>query len=233
VAEIPNVLGAANASVRWQRMEVPWIWEGVIALGAITLLSAPEKTGKTTLLSLLLDRRRAGGHLLGRTVWPGKTFVCTEEDDRLWALRQPPLDFGPHVTFRRPRGPVPRAADWQRFIDDLIDKCLEDEAIGAYDLLVIDTAVRFLPLAQRNKGPLQEALAHMGKLAGVPLGVLIINQSRTVHARWRPSRTWCWKSPSRAAAPVAAAPAGAERRGAAPSPAWAVTPTRCNGPRPS
>jgi len=33
----------------------------VIAAEAVTLLSAPEKIGKTTLLSLLLDRRRAGG----------------------------------------------------------------------------------------------------------------------------------------------------------------------------
>jgi hypothetical protein len=39
------------------------MWEGVVAEGAVTLLSAPEKAGKTTLLSLLLDRRRAGGEL--------------------------------------------------------------------------------------------------------------------------------------------------------------------------
>jgi hypothetical protein len=53
------------------------------------------KTGKTTLLSLLLDRRRVGGQLLGRDVYPGRTILCTEESKDLWGLRQPPLDFGP------------------------------------------------------------------------------------------------------------------------------------------
>jgi hypothetical protein len=62
---------------------VPWIWDGVVAEKAITLLSAPEKTGKTTLLSLLLDRRREGGQLLGRAVRAGRTILCSEEEDDL------------------------------------------------------------------------------------------------------------------------------------------------------
>jgi hypothetical protein len=81
---------------------VPWIWDGVVAEKAITVLSAPEKTGKTTLLSLLLDRRREGGQLLGRAVRPGRTILCSEEEDDLWSLRQPPLDFGPRLEFHRP-----------------------------------------------------------------------------------------------------------------------------------
>ena len=28
---------------------LPWIWEGVVALEGVTLLSAPEKTGKTSM----------------------------------------------------------------------------------------------------------------------------------------------------------------------------------------
>ena len=87
-------IGRTNAVVARERRLIPWIWEGVVAAGAVTLLSAPEKVGKTTLLSLLLDRRRAGGDLLGRTVSSGKTVLCSEENERLWALRQPPLDFG-------------------------------------------------------------------------------------------------------------------------------------------
>jgi hypothetical protein len=64
-------IGHSNLRVQEQRQSIPWIWEGVLAERAVTLLSAPEKIGKTTLLSLLLDRRRAGGELLGRTVYPG------------------------------------------------------------------------------------------------------------------------------------------------------------------
>jgi hypothetical protein len=176
----PPFLGVPNDRLQRRGEEVPWLWHGVIALGAITLLSAPEKTGKTTLLSLLLDRRRAGGQLLGRAVWPGKTLVCTEESERLWSLRQPPLDFGPGVTFRGRLGPTPTGADWQRFLDQLCNRCLAEEATGTFDLLVIDTAVSFLPLAQRNRRPLQDALAALNDLTKIPLGVLLINQSRTV-----------------------------------------------------
>src|SRR5260221_12241388 len=100
-------IGHSNPFVQQERRSIPWIWEGVLAEGAVTLLSAPEKIGKTTLLRLFLDRRRAGGKLLGHPVSSGKTILCSEENERLWALRQPPLDFGPKVTFHRPGGDWP------------------------------------------------------------------------------------------------------------------------------
>src|SRR5262245_59068473 len=102
------------------RPPVRSIWDGVIFGNAITLLSAPEKTGKTTLLSLLLDRRRAGGTLLGRRVRPGRTIVCSEEATALWAVRQPPLDFGPDLEFHQPVGKNPTRGRWRRFIDHLL-----------------------------------------------------------------------------------------------------------------
>src|SRR4029077_8987047 len=102
--DVQRQVGYSNSCLQRRPKSIPWIWEGVLAEDAVTLLSAPEKVGKTTLLSLLLDRRRAGGQLLGRTVWPGNTILCSEEHDRLWALRQPPLDFGPGLTFHAPGG---------------------------------------------------------------------------------------------------------------------------------
>src|SRR5207244_325339 len=141
---------------------------GVIAEEAITLLSAPEKVGKTTLLSLLLDRRRAGGALLGRTVYPGKTVLCSEENKRLWGLRQPPLDFGPDLIFHTPPSGPPARGRWNRFINDLHD--LSAQA-NPFDLLVIDTAVNFIPLNDRNKRTLRWALELLTMVAGLPAGV--------------------------------------------------------------
>src|SRR5947199_339988 len=54
-------IGYSNTWVKTLRQPVGWLWDGVLAEGAVTLLSAPEKIGKSTLLSLLLDRRPAGG----------------------------------------------------------------------------------------------------------------------------------------------------------------------------
>jgi hypothetical protein len=170
-------IGRTNAVVAGQRRLISWIWEGVVAGGAVTLLSAPEKVGKTTLLSLLLDRRRAGGELLGRTVFPGKTVLCSEENDDLWALRHPPLDFGPDLLFHAPDGDRPSRGRWKRFIDDLVELSFRDDP---FDLLVIDTAVRFLPLGERNKKTVAWALAQLSLVAGFPAGVLILNQSRNV-----------------------------------------------------
>jgi hypothetical protein len=170
-------IGRANASVAGRRREIPWVWEGVVAEGAVTLLSAPEKVGKTTLLSLLLDRRRAGGELLGRAVHPGKTVLCSEENDALWALRQPPLDFGPDLLFHAPIGDYPSRGRWKRFIDDLADLVFHDDP---FDLLVIDTAVRFLPLGERDRKIRTWALSQLSLMTDAPAGVLILNQSRNV-----------------------------------------------------
>ena len=168
-------IGRPNTVLTGARRLIPWIWEGVVAEGAVTLLSAPEKLGKTTLLSLLLDRRRAGGELLGRTVYPGKTVLCSEENDALWALRQPPLDFGPDLLFHKPAGDSPSRGRWKRFIDDLLELAFREDP---FDLLVIDTAVRFLPLGERNRKTLAWALAQLSLVAGLPAGVLVLNQSR-------------------------------------------------------
>jgi hypothetical protein len=161
-----------NASLQTLKGPVPWIWDGVVAQDAVTLLSAPEKTGKTTLLSLLLDRRRQGGELLGRTVRPGRTILCSEENDTLWALRQPPLDFGAQVEYHRPMGGNPSPRRWRRFIDHLLE--LDDDS---FDLLVIDTAMSFLPAAENNPRALRKALNELRVICGRPSGVLLLHQT--------------------------------------------------------
>jgi hypothetical protein len=169
-------LGHSNTHVQNQVKFIPWTWEGVLAHGAVTLLSAPEKIGKTTLLSLLLDRRRAGGLLLGRSVSPGKTILCSEEDDRLWALRQPPLDFGSHLIYHRPYLEYPSRGKWKRFIDDVLELSGQNDP---FDLLVIDTAVSFLPLGERSKRVQRWALGQL-RIVADQAAVLVLNQSRNM-----------------------------------------------------
>jgi hypothetical protein len=160
-----------NDWVQTLREPTPWIWDGLVAENAITLLSAPAKTGKTTLLSLFLDRRHKGGQLLGREVRPGRTVLCSEENVRLWALRQPPLDFGPGLEFHHPPGGNPSRGRWRRFIDHLLD--LSEEA---YDLLVIDTVMSFLPAASNNLRGLRWALNEVRVVASQSSGVLLLHQ---------------------------------------------------------
>src|SRR5437868_9651214 len=113
-------VSCGNTCLQNRNEPIRWLWEGLIAEDAVTLLSAPEKTGKTTLLSLLLDRRREGGQLLGQPVRAGRTILCSEEDDGLWSLRQPPLDFGPGLELHRPMRCDPTPGRWRRFVDHLL-----------------------------------------------------------------------------------------------------------------
>src|SRR5438552_16781898 len=72
-----------------------WLWDGYLARGCVTLLTSQWKSGKTTLLALLLARREAGGELAGLAVAPGRTAVVSEEAALLWEERRQRLGFGP------------------------------------------------------------------------------------------------------------------------------------------
>lgn len=161
------------------RAPVPWVWDGVVAERAFTLFSAPEKTGKTTLLSLLLDKRRVGGQLLGRAVRPGRTILCSEESEELWRLRQPPLDFGSELEFHNPRQLTPTRKTWWRFINYLLDLDVQ------FDLVVIDTLMTFLPGSENNPRTLRQALHILKALRALPAGILLLHQQRAVRGRSR------------------------------------------------
>ena len=176
--EHPEVNRQSNGLVRRHSTRpTPWVWEGVIAHNAITLISAPEKTGKSTLLSLLLDRRREGGELLGKPVTAGTTIVCSEEEAFLWAARQPPLDFGDHLEFCSPHGGVATKRKWRAFIDDLLER---EE--GSFDLLVIDTVMTFMPAVHRNRRALNWALHELRYVTDEQVAVVLLHQSQT-HSR--------------------------------------------------
>jgi hypothetical protein len=56
-----------------------WLWQGYLATGAVTLLTSQWKTGKTTLMSVLLSRMKTGGSLAGLSVAAGRAVVVSEE----------------------------------------------------------------------------------------------------------------------------------------------------------
>ena len=86
-----------------------WLWHGYLKPGAVTLLTSRWKSGKTTLLSVLLSRLASGGELAGRAVAPGKAVVVSEESPEQWASRGRQLDFGRHVCWLSLSRPRPAA----------------------------------------------------------------------------------------------------------------------------
>ena len=118
-----------------------WLWHGFLAGGSITLLTGLWKTGKTTLLSVLLSRRKDGGTLAGLALKPGKTVVFSEESSAHWAQRRARYDFGGNVCFfPQPFLVVPSSEQWRALLDRVLQ--LRDQ--HGVDLLVIDPLAPFL-----------------------------------------------------------------------------------------
>src|SRR4051794_37288985 len=96
---------------------VDWIWQGFISRGSTTLLTGLWKAGKTTLLSLLLGRRREGGSVAGLSVRPGKTVVISEESAALWTERARRYGFGGQAyIFPQPFPTIPRPEQWRALL---------------------------------------------------------------------------------------------------------------------
>ena len=145
-----------------------WIWDGFIARGSITLLTGMWKAGKTTLLSLLLARRKDGGMLGGLPVKPGKTLIVTEENPQRWAQRARAMNFGGKVCFlARPFLNIPTQEEWQT----LLDRMLQLRSEHGIDLAVIDPLAPFFHCENNAKNILQTMLP-LGALARAGMAVV-------------------------------------------------------------
>src|SRR5262245_387178 len=101
---------------------VDWVWQGLIAPANLTLLTGQWKAGTTTLLSILLGLRVAGGQLGGLAVKPGKTLVVTEEPQALWATRVSKHQFGANVSFLfRPFKTIPTEQEWLGLLERVLE----------------------------------------------------------------------------------------------------------------
>src|SRR5262245_12817031 len=119
VEELPEVVWRDDLN-RIGELEHAWQWHGYLVQGGITLLTSQWKSGKTTLVSVLLARMKAGGSLAGVPVAAGKAVVVSEESPTQWRLRGRQLDFGEHVCWLcRPFRGKPRPEQWRALVDRL------------------------------------------------------------------------------------------------------------------
>jgi hypothetical protein len=150
-----------------------WIWQGYLAAGCVTLLTSQWKSGKTTLLSLLLSKRVHGGSLAGLTVLSGKTAVVSEEDAAHWNERRRRLDFGRHSCFLcRPFRSKPTGAEWAALLETLEAQCRQE----SLDLVVLDTLASFLPSgAESSVDLIMDTLMPLVSLAKLGTAVLLLH----------------------------------------------------------
>lgn len=152
-----------------------WLWDGYLACGNFTLLTSQWKSGKTTLISVLLSRLKQGGNLAGMTVHPARACVISEESRQQWHLRHQKLDLA-HVYFIcRPFKGKPEHHDWLALLDKVAALALHH----GIKLLIIDTLASFLPARTESlAAPLMQSLFPLQRLTALGLAVLLLHHPR-------------------------------------------------------
>jgi hypothetical protein len=155
-----------------QRCTPPtWLWHGYLGPGKITLLTSQWKSGKTTLVSLLLARMQQGGQLAGLPVAAAKAFVISEESEAEWRRRFQHLGIQGSVHLLcRPFTAQPSMPQWLALIDAAT--ALHDRQ--GCELVVIDSLASFLPAHSENSASaLFECLTPLQRLATAGMCVLL------------------------------------------------------------
>src|SRR5439155_15523372 len=139
-----------------------WLWHGYLGPGKVTLLTSQWKSGKTTLVALLLARLQQGGQLAGLPVAAGKAFVVSEESEADWRPRFQQLGIRDHVDLLcRPFVAQPSMDQWLALIATAA--AMHDRQGSA--LVVIDSLAQFLPAHSENSaGALLECLTPLQRL---------------------------------------------------------------------
>lgn len=156
-----------------------WLWDGYLA-PSITLLTSRWKTGKTTVMTGLLQCLENGGSFLGRPLRPGRALVVSEEPQRQWAERLRRMPVGPHAEIMpRPFIGRPSHEDWNQLIDEACLLRLD----GQLDLFIVDPAVMFLPgYWESNPAALVDAFQPLHRLAAEGAAVLVLHHPRRRHS---------------------------------------------------
>jgi hypothetical protein len=158
-----------------------WLWQGYLAAGNVTLLTSQWKSGKTTLVAVLLARLAQGGQLAGLGVQPGKAVVISEESPLLWHERDRKLHFGTHVNWLcRPFVRRPGPEEW----DGLLEALVQLHATEGIDLVVIDPLANFLPGRSENVADsLMATLLSLQRLTRLGMSVWILHHPRKGEVR--------------------------------------------------
>jgi hypothetical protein len=167
--------------VATQPTRVAWLWHGYIARGNVTLLTSQWKSGKTTLLSVLMSRLVRGGKLAGRAVARARAVVVSEESPAVWRLRGDRLALGKQTLFFcRPFPGKPKPAEWLA----LLDRIVEMRRKPGVDLVVIDPLSSFLPAGtENNADALLSVLRPLERLTQAGLAVVVLHHPKKGFAR--------------------------------------------------
>ena len=171
----------AGGFAAYSPKSVDWLWHGYLARGATTLLTSQWKSGKTTLISVLLARLAGnvagfGGQLAGLDLAKAKAAIVSEERLEHWRRRHEKLHFPDDLVFLcRPFSSRPTRESWEALVDRLARLGGEQ----GVELVVIDPLAQFLPPASENEATaILDALQPLAQLTAAGQSVLLVHHPR-------------------------------------------------------
>jgi hypothetical protein len=169
---LPNETWNAELAAR-PKAAIDWVWPGYLAHGAVTLLTSQAKTGKTTLISVLLAKMARGGELSGRAVQPARVAVVSEESLDYWQRRGENLHFGDELCFLcRPFTSPPSMAAWEV----LLERLAELGRQRRIDVVILDPLAPLLPPgAESHTSLMIQALMGLTRLTRQGQAVLVLH----------------------------------------------------------
>jgi hypothetical protein len=150
-----------------------WNWYGYIAPQQITLFTGLWKSGKSTMLSLLLrDLDGQQKEFCGQAIRPSRVLLVTEETPIKWVQRRDALLIGDHVSvICKPWMVSPSKADWVVSMAKLAQQVKDDH----FDVVVFDSIFNLWSVENENDAPeVRAALVPMNMLIEQNAAVLLL-----------------------------------------------------------
>jgi predicted ATP-dependent serine protease len=161
--------------------EPPWLWQGYVARGSITLLAGLPKVGKSTLVVGLLRALATGESFLGKATKDAGVLLVSEERTDALAEKARRFALGANVHAPRP-GELARGK-WPELIEGAVAYS-KDKGL---DLLVIDGFASLAGLVDEEEnqaGPVLERLRPLQEAAAGDLAVLLVAHQRKGGGRY-------------------------------------------------
>lgn len=167
--------------------QTPWLWQGYLARGALTVLGAREKAGKSSLTWALIAALLSGRDFCGKPTSPTPVVVLTEEPPTSVAEKLERFGIAPDAPLSiLTRADVRGRPQWDAVV---AAAGAEAERIGA-GIIVIDPLAFWAALppdAENSAGAMTEALRPLLELAGRGLAVLALHHVDKAHGELRGS----------------------------------------------
>jgi hypothetical protein len=167
--------------------QTPWLWQGYLARGALTVLGAREKAGKSSLTWALIAVLLSGRDFCGRPTSPTPVVVLTEEPPPSVAEKLERFGIAPDAPLSiLTRADVRGRPQWDAVV---AAAGAEAERLGAGIIVINPLAfwAALPPDAENSAGAMTEALRPLLELAGRGLAVLALHHVDNAHGELRGS----------------------------------------------